>query len=64
MINEKEICGCGHDDKEHFALGCMRCDCVHFMSWEEIDKEIMGSGITHRDETEYQAKSVFILAKK
>jgi hypothetical protein len=39
MIDPKEICGCGHLDKEHWALGCTQCNCPHFISWEEIDAE-------------------------
>lgn len=37
--DEEEICMCGHSCKNHFSLGCIKCDCLGFGTWEEYDLE-------------------------
>jgi len=34
---ELQMCICGHSDKYHFALGCCKCHCSSFITWEEYD---------------------------
>jgi len=39
IIFEIEGCMCGHSDKDHFSLGCCRCSCTFYMTWDEYDRE-------------------------
>lgn len=32
-------CLCGHSCKNHFSLGCSRCGCTCYLTWEEYDEE-------------------------
>ena len=35
MPDDEEICICGHHGKDHFALGCSKCECDWFESLAE-----------------------------
>lgn len=40
VSEEKEdLCICGHSSRYHFSLGCSRCMCYVFITWEEVDRE-------------------------
>jgi len=37
-MSEEKYCACGHEQKDHFSLGCSRrnCDCAWFQDVDEL----------------------------
>lgn len=39
LEDEDRQCACEHFENQHFALGCSRCNCTYFVTWDEIDAD-------------------------
>jgi hypothetical protein len=54
---DDDLCVCEHERRHHFVLGCTKCDCTYFTTWEEIDAEREAEKVRNEEKNGRESKS-------
>lgn len=49
-VPDKPHCFCGHEDKDHFALGCSKCSCSWFEDIEAVEHHVQPTPSAESDD--------------